>query len=465
VTEGEEEEMSVGITVIGLGPGSPNLLTVEERDVLESAAEIWVRTRRHPSVAALPGHAAVESFDSLYEKHNSFGTLYREIADRVVELGRRPEGVIYAVPGHPMVGEASVPQIRADAAREGLPFRIVAGVSFIEPVLAAVGVDALENGLQVADATDLASQLYPALDPDRPALIAQLYSRLVAGEVKLTLMATYPDDHPSFLIQAAGTADARVVELPLFEIDRQPWIDDLTSLYLPPRPGHHSLAAFADVVARLRAPDGCPWDREQSHRSLRMPLLEETYEVLSALDREDMEDLREELGDLLMQIVMHAQLASESGQFDLSDVIADIHRKIVHRHPHVFGGVTVTGSAEVLRNWEQIKASEERKRSRQKDPFAGVPPTLPALARAQRTLDKATHLGWQAEQVVNSWGDILSMIGKTTGLDGSDGAADDTQLGEFLLALAYWSRQKGVDAESALREATDRLAARVRDGV
>jgi len=448
-----------GITIVGLGPGSPDLLTMEAYKTLESATEVWVRTRRHPTVAALPGNAVIESFDSVYEAHDSFESLYQEIADRVVALGRRPEGVIYAVPGHPAIGEASVPQIRASADREGLPVRIMAGLSFVEPALTALGIDALEQGLQIADATDLAAHLYPFLTPDRPALIAQLYSRMVAGEVKLTLMALYPDDHPTRLVQSVGTDATRVVDLPLYEIDRQPWVDHLTSLYVPPRQGLHSLEAFADVVAQLRAPDGCPWDKEQSHQSLRTALLEETYEVLSALDRDDMDDLREELGDLFMQIVMHAQMASEGGIFNLADVIADVRKKIVRRHPHVFGDVRVANTEEVLQNWEQIKNTETGKEGRRRNPFAGVPTALPALVRAHRIADKATRLGWNGQAMTAPWTPILSMLEEALVQDTEDDVSRSRQVGQFLFVLANWARRRKIDAEAALREASDQFIA------
>lgn len=453
--------MSNEITIVGLGPGLPDLLTVEALHTLEAAEEVWVRTRRHPTVATLPGKATVESFDDLYAAHDSFAALYQEIARQVIALGRREQGVIYAVPGHPAIGEASVPQIRAIAAQEGLPLRIVEGLSFIEPVIAVVGLDALDRGLQIADATDLAAHLYPSLDPDRPALVAQLYSRLVAGEVKLTLMAIYPDDHPTRLIRAAGTEEMRVVELPLYEIDRQPWIDHLTSLYVPPRAGEYSLAAFADVIARLRAPDGCPWDREQTHRSLRTTLLEETHEVLSALDREDMSDLREELGDLLMQIVMHAQMASEGSVFNLSDVIADVRTKIVNRHPHVFGDVHVANSAEVLRNWEDIKANEAGKEDRRSRPFASIPPTLPALARAQKIVGKALRLGWDGDPLPDRWADALAPLTDRPTMTHEKGSASEALFGDFLLAIAQWASQHNLDAESALRQSSNRLAEQV----
>jgi tetrapyrrole methylase family protein / MazG family protein len=176
-----------------------------------------------------------------------------------------------------------------------------------------------------------------------PALIAQIYDRDVAAEVKLTLMAAYPDEHPVRLVHAAGTDDEVVEELPLYAIDHSPHLGLLSSLYVPPLSAGASFEAFQEVIARLRAPDGCPWDREQTHLSLRPFLLEEAYETLDALDREDMDDLAEELGDLLLQILLHAQIATEEGDFNIHHVLEGIGSKLIRRHPHVFSSVEVTG--------------------------------------------------------------------------------------------------------------------------
>ena len=175
------------ITIVGLGPGDPAQLTREAWDVLSAAGEVYLRTARHPTVAGLPAGLGVHSFDEVYEQAGAFDQVYQTIAARVLELGARPQGVVYAVPGHPMVAEATVQLIRARLAESGAAPRIVAGLSFIEPVLAALNVDALPT-LQLADALDLAAKHHPAFHPDAPALVAQLYSPLIAGDVKLTLM-------------------------------------------------------------------------------------------------------------------------------------------------------------------------------------------------------------------------------------------------------------------------------------
>ena len=272
--------------------------------------------------------------------------------------------------------------------------RIINSVSFITPILVSLGMDAL-NGLQMADAMDIAAQYHPPLNPDVPAIIGQLYSRQVASEVKLTLMNQYPDDHPVKLMHAVGTDQERVETLPLYELDRRDDVSHLTSLYVPPLAQPGAFETFQDTIAHLRAPDGCPWDREQTHQSLRRNLLEETYEVLDALDAEDADALREELGDLLLQIVLHSQIAVEEGEFSMSDVIASIDAKIKRRHPHVFGDVQVSGVGDVVANWETIKKGERAENGNgDKSALDGVPRDLPALAQAEAYSDRASRVGF-----------------------------------------------------------------------
>ena len=446
------------ITILGLGPGDPADLTQRARDLLFTAEEVYLRTVRHPTVAALPNHLARHSFDDLYETLDGFDAVYEAIAECVVALGRRPQGVLYAVPGHPLVGESSVTRILSAARLEGQKVHIVGGLSFVEPALSLLGIDGL-LGLQLADATELAAAHHHPLDPSRPALIGQLYGQRLASEVKLTLMNAYADDHPVTLVQAAGTSEEATTTIPLYDLDRRQRVDHLTTLYVPPYSGVGGMPAFQETVARLRAPGGCPWDQEQTHQTLRSSLLEESYEVLAALDSENDELLCEELGDLLMQIVMHTQIATEEGSFRLPEVIDRIDTKLKRRHPHVFGNVHVGGTSDVLRNWEAIKAEERAENGQvHRSPLDGIPVILPALARAQALGDRAARDGFD-------WPDIDGVLDKVREelheLRSAAGVMDQTaELGDLFFALVNAARWLGVDAESALREACDRFTQR-----
>jgi len=442
------------ITIVGLGPGDPRHLTREAWAVLEAADEVWLRTERHPATEGLPPRLVKRSFDALYEGASDFEQVYRAITDEVLRLGQRPQGVVYAVPGHPLVGESTVRQLVARAEELGLAVEIVAGLSFVEPALTALGVDALE-GLQICDAIELAARYHPPLSPDLPALVGQLYSRMLAADVKLTLMNQYPDEHQVTLVHAAGTSEQRLLCFPLYELDRRDDIGHLSSLYVPPLPGVTSFEGLQDTVAHLRAPDGCPWDREQTHESLRRNLLEEAYEVLAAIDAGDVDGLREELGDLLLQVVLNAQIAAEEGEFKMASIVAGLDAKLKHRHPHVWGGQRVSGTGEVLQRWEQLKREEKGER---RSLLEGVPVDLPALQQADTYSRRAARVGfdWQeAEGVAEKIREEIAEVEAALTPE-----EREAELGDLLHAAANWARWLGIEPEAALRKANARFARR-----
>jgi tetrapyrrole methylase family protein/MazG family protein len=445
----------MSITIVGLGPGNSCHLTREAWEVLEAADEVWLRTERHPTVAGLPSHLTLYFFDALYEAAEDFSQVYEAIVTEVLRLGRRPEGVVYAVPGHPLVGEASVSRLLAQAEETGLAVRVVEGLSFVEPTLTALRIDALA-GLQIHDAVEVASLYHPPLNPDLPALLAQLYSRALAADVKLTLMNQYPDDHEVALVHAAGTSSQQIVRLPLYALDRQD-VEHLTTLYVSPLPGVTSFEGLQDTMAHLRAPDGCPWDREQTHESLRGTLLEEAYEVAAAIDAGDILALQEELGDLLLQVLIHTQIATEEGEFKMSAVISGIDGKLKHRHPHVWGGREVSGTGEVLRRWEQLKREEK---GEQRSALDGVPAALPALQQADTYSRRAARVGFDWSGPDGVADKVREEIVEIEGAETPE--ALEAEVGDLLFAVVNWSRWLGVDPEVALRQANARFAHRFR---
>jgi tetrapyrrole methylase family protein/MazG family protein len=405
-------------------------------------------------------------------------------------------------------------------------------LSFVEPVCAALALDPLEQGLQLLDALDLAlsdqarppsteavasSALAPQpselawseiqgvgpyvrpllpfpLTTTRPALICQIYNRRVASEVKLSLMERYPPEHPVVLVRAAGVAGAeRVWKVALHELDRQDQLDHLTCAYLPP------LAPLSDlrgaegvtyIVVRLLGPGGCPWDREQTHQSIRKDLLEETYEALEALDADDMHALAEELGDVLLHVLMHSEMARQAGEFDLGDVYEHIAAKLIRRHPHVFGEPSDLGLAagrsfeedqtaqidppslqpaasgpsvdQVLSNWDAIKR-EERAANGQlpRGLLDGIPAGLPALMAAQETIRKAAKAGFDSHEQAWPWDKLHEEIDELHQAAHSEAHADaaaraarlEEEFGDLLLAAAKLGYLLKTDAESALRMA------------
>jgi tetrapyrrole methylase family protein/MazG family protein len=446
----------MGIVIIGLGPGNPAHLTREADQILRQADAVYLRTGRHPILPYVQTCCGkVYTFDHVYEEKDTLPEVYEAISGEQMRMARERAGadVYFAVPGHPLVGEVTTQLLLERAPAEGIEVRIVEGLSFIEPTLTALGLEFLQ-GVQVVDALDLITQPYPRIDPERGVIVGQVYSREVASDVKLTLGELYPDEHEIALVRAAGTAEQEVRHIPLYELDRQPAIDHLTTVYVPPLPYGCSWEGLQTIVARLRAPDGCPWDRKQTHRTLRTHLLDEAYEVLDALDRDDTDDLCVELGDLALQIALHIQIAREEGEFKPTEVFAGIISKLRRRHPHVFGDVKVRDAEEVMVNWEQIKR-QERGAEDHRRLFEGVPASLPALSQALTYQERAARVGYEPadggrlNQLFQQW------------LAVADG--DEELLGELLFALVDSARRRGINPENALRVANARFAERFQE--
>lgn len=457
MTESENRTSEMGITLLGLGPGDPSALTCRAEAWLRGIEKLYLRTVHHPTVAHLPAHLVLESFDDLYERVDDFEAVYEAIIEAILALGKTTH-VTYAVPGHPFVAEATCPEIARRAKDVGIPVQVIDGLSFIEPTFRALGMDPFPS-LSLADAIEISMRQTPGFPPSSAALIAQIYDRDVASGVKLTLMAAYPDEHPVRLVHAAGTSNELVEDLPLYAMDHSQHIGLLSSLYVPPLSPQASFESFQEVIARLRAPDGCPWDREQTHLSLRPFLLEEAYEALDALDREDMDDLAEELGDLLLQIVLHAQIATEEGDFNIHHVLDGIAEKLIRRHPHVFSAVDVAGVEGVIHNWEVIKAEERQGHGDDEHNglLNGVPSALPALSQAEQIIERVGRVGFNR----------LARMGQPEGirfllkvLEITDEAGRKAQLGDVLMAVTSLVHQADIDAESALREALTRFRTR-----
>ncbi len=444
------------LTILGLGPGHPDDITRRAWATLEQATAVYLRTREHPCVPHLPMRGFT-SFDDVYDATADFEQIYATISVRVLDAAQAGD-VVYAVPGDPMIAEAAVQRLLRAAPDAGITTQIISGVSFIEPTLAALKIDPIA-GLQIHDAISIAAMHHPPLNPDQPALLAQVYSRALASDLKLTLMNQYPDEFEVTLVHGAGTDEAQVERLPLYAIDRSDHIRYLTALYIPALGGYSSFESFQEIIAHLRAPEGCPWDREQTHLSLRRYLLEETYEVLEALDAEDAPALAEELGDLLLQIVLHAQIATEEGEFRMADILSTVGRKMIRRHPHVWGETVVDGSGAVVRNWEAIKAAEKGDRKAE-SLLDGVSLELPALFRALRLTEKAAKPGFDwanADDVLAKVREELDEV-----LTAQDDAHRAEEMGDLLFVIANWARKLNIDPETALRAANAKFTRRFR---
>ncbi len=439
------------VFAVGLGPAGVDLLLPVARTVITGVppGRRFARTGRHPAVAELVAEGVEFTvFDALYDGAGSTAEVYQGIAARLAAAAEEGD-VCFAVPGSPAVGERSVELLRQTL---GERLVVVPGLSFVDLAWTRLGVDPT-NGARVAD-----GQVLPAALPEGPVLISHCHNRHVLSDVKLALLERLPGEAPVTVLQRLGLPDERVVRLPLAELDRDVEPDHLTSVFAELSPGGPGEAweRLVALIERLRAPGGCPWDAEQTHHSLGRHLIEETYEVIEAIEglpasapagpdpvpAGAYEALEEELGDLACQVVFHATFAREAGAFTITDVLTGIHDKLVRRHPHVFGDVSVSGADQVVANWEQIK-KEEKGRASLMD---GVPKGLPSLLYAHKLYRKAESAGLRFDREDSA----LAVTRHTDRLvEGSGDAERD--LGEALAALVSLARLAGVDAEAALR--------------
>ena len=320
-------------------------------------------------------------------------------------------------------------------------------------------------------------------------MITQVYSQLVASDLKIALMENLDDDYEIFFLRNLGLPDEECRPVKLFELDRQPHIDHLTSAYVPPLPAMpEGLLEFGededevevftaedelvdttsyndvdvqplvDVIRTLREPGGCPWDIEQTHQSIRSNFIEEVYEYIEAVDNEDIEGMREELGDVLMQVVFHARMAEEAGNFDLQEVIDEVVDKLIRRHPHVFGDTEVSGSAEVLVNWEAIKKQEKTER---KSALDGIAQGLPALLRAYKIQSKAAKVGFDWQDIEPVWAKVQEELGEfQEALASGDKVAAEKELGDVLFAIVNYARHHKIEPEVALEGTNNRFTSR-----
>jgi tetrapyrrole methylase family protein / MazG family protein len=383
------------LTILGLGPGDRSHRTREAEAALESAERILLRTGVHPGLDDLLADPRVCTCDDLYESIDSFEAVYKAIIARALEYASQAD-LVFAVPGNPLVGERTVSELLRRAKELGVETRVIPGISAIDVLAIALDVDPMAAEAQIIDATELQRWLerepfnggLPDVSPTRPVLLAQVYSPTVASAAKLALTLIFPDQHPITVIRAAGVPGAEQVERrSLFELDRCT-VDHLTSVWIEPLTeldATRSPMTLHRIAARLRAPDGCPWDRKQSHASLRDTAIDEAYEVASAIDDGDPDHVAEELGDLLLHVAMQAQIADEAGTFSIGDVFDHVNRKLVRRHPHVFGDVAADTPEAVVRTWNDVKAQERVDRgdpaNDETDPFDRLPKSMPVMRR------------------------------------------------------------------------------------
>lgn len=429
------------IVVVGLGPAGADLVTTGVLEAIERVAVRFLRTDRHPS-AGVVGPAT--AFDDIYEAATDLEAVYLGIVERLLAAAASAGEVLYAVPGSPLVAERTVELLLAEPRVE---VELVPAMSFLDLVWARLGVDPVARGVRVVDGHRFAVE---AAGERGPLLVAQCDSPWVLSEVKLAVEDADPP--PVTVLQRLGLPGERIVTVDWNALDREIVPDHLTSLWIPElaAPVAAELANFADVVRTLR--ERCPWDREQTHATLTRYVLEEAYEVVEAVEAGDPALLAEELGDLLLQVFLHAAIASQAGEFTVADVARGISDKMVRRHPHVFGDVLVDGADDVRRNWERIKGEE--KGAVAGGALAGVDGSLPALLYAAKLGKRAAGVGFDWQSVEPVFAKVEEELAELRAVTSAE------ELGDVLFAVVNLARHLGHDPESALRIAAAKFRRR-----
>lgn len=437
------------LKIMGLGPGAYEALTIGALKELKNNKNIYFRTEKHPTVDFLKDEGIkFESYDHAYEKYDSFDDVYKYIAEDLITKIKDDEDLIYAVPGHPLVAEKSVINLIELCKENNIQYEVLPAVSFVDAMMEALQVDPIE-GVKIIDAFDMKNQI---LDKRVGTIITQVYNNFIASEVKLRLLEGYEDDTEIIFVRAAGVEGLESIrKIPLYELDWQEDIDYLTSIYIPKDLGNKKdFQDLLDIIETLRNPGGCPWDREQTHESLKSALLEECYEVIDAIENEDEDALIEELGDVLLQVVFHASIGKEDGYFDIMDVIGGISNKMINRHPHVFGNEKANTSEQVLVNWDEIKKEEKGIKTLTEE-MQNIAKYLPATTRAYKVQKKAKKVGFDWDDVNCAMDKVKEELNEIKEVyNCEDKSIIEGEVGDLLFACINVARFLEVDGELAL---------------
>jgi tetrapyrrole methylase family protein/MazG family protein len=441
------------VVVVGLGPGDADHITRHTLDLIERIPHRYLRTNRHPSAHLVAGAA---TFDDVYEAADTFDDVYSEIAERLVAAAGEHGEVLYAVPGSPLVLERTVRRLRDDPRVECI---VEPAMSFLDLAYARLGIDPVEEGVTLIDGHEFATA---AAGRSGPLLVAHTHANWVLSDIKLAAESAIGDE-PVVILQGLGTEHEIVAHTTWADLDRTIDADHLTCIYIPHlgEPVGAELVRFHELARTLR--ERCPWDQEQTHQSLVRYLLEETYEVVDALEALDPGDpstddaLVEELGDLLYQIEFHATIAEQEGRFTMADVARGVHDKLVRRHPHVFGDTIADDPDTVVANWDAIKRAEKGRTSA----FDGVPTSQPSLSYAYALQRKAAKVGFDWPDVDGALPKIAEEAAEVSEAAATgDLAQVHAEVGDLLFAVVNVARHLGVEPEAALRAAAHKFKRR-----
>lgn len=443
------------ISIVGLGPGDYSLISQGALDVLKSSSKIYLRTKKHPIVEKLEETIQYTSLDYFYEKEENFEMVYKKISNFIIEESKNGD-LVYAVPGHPRVAERTVSLIESIASESNIEVDVIASMSFVDAMFNYLAIDPAD-GFRLLDAFEIEKSY---IDTNTSMVITQVYDRFIASNVKLKLMEYYDYDQEICIVNGAGVKNLESKKyVQLCELDRtENFFDYLSSLYIPKssKKRYNTVHDIETIVNTLRSPSGCDWDKKQTHQSLKNSVIEEAYELCNAIDNEDIEEIIEELGDILLQVVFHCQIGKEEGFFDLGEVASGICKKLINRHPHVFKGEELDMN-KFEQTWEELKRKEKGETTIV-DGLKRIPLHLPALMKARKVQQKAALIGFD-------WDDINDVFKKIE--EEYQELLDECkagnikyikeELGDLLFSIVNLSRFLDIDPVEALNSTTQKF--------
>lgn len=451
------------INILGLGPGDVDSLTLGVVNKINSGIKNFLRTEKHPTVRYFKdNNLEYETYDYAYEKEDEFINVYKHIVEDLVKKSKEYKVINYIVPGNPLVAEKTV-EFLLEQKDDDLEIELFTGMSFIDPVIELVRRDPI-NGLKIVDGTVFDMN---DVDINIDYIITQVYNNRIASNIKLILSEIYGDEYEIYLINSAGIKEKEsLMKIPIYELDRIKAIDSLTSIYVPKLDKIikkvYDIADTINIMEVLRGEEGCPWDKKQTHETIRQSVIEEAYEVVDAIDKGDIDGLIEELGDLLLQVIFHCQIGQEDGEFNVYDVTTALNNKLIYRHPHIFNEKKVEKSDEVVYNWNKLKYKD-----RGISTYVGILkdiPRLPSLMRSYKVQERAAQIGfdWDAidgalDKVKEEYYEVIESI---DGIKGGDVGEVEGELGDLLFAVVNVCRFLDVNPEVALNRTVNKFITR-----
>lgn len=440
------------ITIIGLGPGDVGSLTLQAVEYISNGDKVFLRTKEHPTVNFFKDkNISYKSYDYVYEQENSLDDVYKIITKDLLQSVKKYGKINYCVPGNPILGEKTVSMLMNLREKGELELEIVSGMSFIEAVIVSLNIDIM-NGFKVIDGLEFSEV---DLDINSHNIIAHVYNKELAADAKLKISEVYGDQYEVVVIKSAGIkSQEKIVKIPVHKLDKLEWIDHLTSIFIAKKGENHKnlydMNNLIMIMEKLRSEKGCKWDIKQTHESLREYLIEEAYEVVDAIDNEDIDLLCEELGDLILQVVFHSQIAKEEGYFNIWDVLNGICNKLIFRHPHVFGEVEVKNDKEAIDSWNNMK-DKEKNISTCTQRLRKVTKGLPSLLRSYKIQERAADVGFDWDNISGAFSKMEEELLEVKEVyKGVDKLRIEEELGDLLFAVVNVCRFVNVNPEAAL---------------